>query len=105
MSSASVSASTRRGWWKTPTRFLPCALLMPVLPPTEESTCASSEVGICTKFMPRRTMPGGKAGEVADDAAAERDDRVAALQPRGQHAVDHLLRVRQSSWSFRRPAA
>ena len=35
-------------------------LLMPVLPPTEESTWASSEVGICTKFMPRRTMPAAK---------------------------------------------
>ena len=33
---------------------------MPVLPPTEESTCASSEVGICTKCMPRRTMPAAK---------------------------------------------
>ena len=34
---------------------------------------------------------GGKAGEVADDAAAERDDRIAALEPGGKHAVDHLL--------------
>ena len=33
---------------------------MPVLPPTEESTCASSEVGIWMKFMPRRTMPAAK---------------------------------------------
>ena len=48
---------------------------------------------------------GGEAGEIADDAAAERDHHVAALQPRRQHAVDHLLQMRQSSWSFRRPAA
>ena len=33
---------------------------MPVLPPTEESTCASSVVGICTKRMPRRTMLAAK---------------------------------------------
>ncbi len=33
---------------------------MPVLPPTEELTCASSEVGIWMKFMPRRTMPAAK---------------------------------------------
>ena len=33
---------------------------MPVLPPTEESTWASSVVGICTKRMPRRTMLAAK---------------------------------------------
>ena len=33
---------------------------MAVLPPTEESTCASSVVGICTTAMPRRTMLAAK---------------------------------------------
>jgi hypothetical protein len=33
-----MSASTRLGWWKVPIRFLPWAVSMPVLPPTEEST-------------------------------------------------------------------
>ena len=55
---------------------------MPVLPPTEESTCASSVVGIWTNSTPRRTIAGGKAGEIADDAAAERDDEIVALDPR-----------------------
>ena len=36
-------------------RFLPWRELIPVLPPTEESTCASSVVGTCTKSRPRRT--------------------------------------------------
>ena len=52
---------------------LAVARIDPVLPPTELSTCASSEVGICTKRMPRRIVGRGKAGEVADDAAAEGD--------------------------------
>lgn len=34
---------------------------------------------------------GGEAREVSDHAAAERDHRVAALQPRREHAVDDLL--------------
>ena len=34
--------------------------LMPVLPPTEESTCAKSEVGTCTKSTPRRRIAAAK---------------------------------------------
>ncbi len=41
-----VSASNRFGWWKTPMRFLPCGVLMPVLPLTEVSTWASRDVVI-----------------------------------------------------------
>jgi hypothetical protein len=40
--------------------------------------------------MKRRTAArdtGGKAGEIADDAAAERHDRVVALDAGGEHAV------------------
>ncbi len=51
-----MSASTRRGWWKAPMRFLPWGELMPVLPPTDESTWASREVGACTKRTPRRSV-------------------------------------------------
>jgi len=39
---------------------LPCGELMPVLPPTDESTCASSEVGTCTKSTPRRRIAAAK---------------------------------------------
>ena len=39
---------TALGWWNAPMRFLPPGWLTPVLPPTEESTCASSVVGTCT---------------------------------------------------------
>ena len=65
--------------------------LMPVLPPTEESTCASSVVGTCTKSIPRRTHGRGKAGEIADDAAAERDHEIAALDARGDDRLAHVL--------------
>ena len=55
-----MSASTSRGWWKAPTRFLPWRELIPVLPPTELSTWASSVVGICTKPTPRRSTAAAK---------------------------------------------
>jgi hypothetical protein len=55
VSSSAVSAITRIGWWNAPTRFLPWRELIPVLPPTEESTCASKVVGTCTTSRPRRS--------------------------------------------------
>ncbi|MNK79422.1 hypothetical protein D3C87_990890 [compost metagenome] len=51
--SAAVSAITARGGWNAPTRFLPSGMSTAVLPPTEESTIASSEVGSCTQSTPR----------------------------------------------------
>ncbi|CDE85009.1 unknown [Coraliomargarita sp. CAG:312] len=41
-----VSAKTPHGWWNAPTKFFPSAILIPVLPPTDESTIARSVVGI-----------------------------------------------------------
>ncbi len=35
-------------------------------------------------------MRRGEAGEIADDAAAKRDDEVAALEPGGEQGVDHF---------------
>ena len=74
---------------------------MPVLPPTEESTWASSVVGTCTKRTPRRTIAAAKAGEIADDAAAERHDEIAALDPRREDRVADPL---QRGIGFRRLA-
>ncbi len=54
--SVAVSAITMRGWWKAPSRFLPRPVLIPVLPPTPESTCASSVVGNCTNGSPRNAV-------------------------------------------------
>ena len=51
--SVSRSTSTADGSWNAPTRFLPAAVLIPVLPPTAASTIASSVVGTCTTGTPR----------------------------------------------------
>ena len=61
--------------------------MIAVLPPTLESTCASRVVGICTKRTPRLQARRAKAGEVADDAAAERDDEVAPLDMGAEQRV------------------
>jgi len=55
---------------------------MPVLPPTEESTCASSEVGTCHEIDAAAQDRRREAGEIADHAAAERDDEIVALDLR-----------------------
>jgi hypothetical protein len=60
VASVSRSANTAEGWWKAPTRFLPCARSTAVLPPTEESTIASSVVGNCTKRTPRIQQAAAK---------------------------------------------
>ena len=44
---------------------------MPVLPPTDESTCARSVVGTCTKSRPRRTQEAAKPDLGPAQAAAE----------------------------------
>ena len=54
-------------------------VLIPVLPPTELSTWASKEVGICTKRTPRRKHRCRKARKIADDTAPEGNDDIAAL--------------------------
>ena len=53
VSSTARSTSTADGSWNAPTRFLPAAVLIPVLPPTAASTIASSVVGTCTTRTPR----------------------------------------------------
>lgn len=44
----SMSAMTKRGWWKAPTRFLPAGTSTPVFPPIEASIIARSVVGTWT---------------------------------------------------------
>ena len=54
------SQSTPAGSWKAPTRFLPSAVFIPVLPPTAASTIASSVVGRCTTLTPRSQVAATK---------------------------------------------
>ena len=51
-----MSTTTSRGWWKAPIRFLPAGVSTAVLPPTAESTIASSVVGTCTRSTPRMNV-------------------------------------------------
>src|SRR5688500_11549652 len=54
------SQRTPAGSWNAPTRFLPAAVLMPVLPPTAASTIPSSVVGTCTTRTPRSQVAATK---------------------------------------------
>src|ERR1035437_6919402 len=60
VSSIARSHSTPTGEWKAPTRLLPCAVLMPVLPPTATSAR--------TPEKPRATRPSRTACPVAASA-------------------------------------
>ena len=51
---------TAAGWWKAPIRFLPAGWSIATLPPTLESTCASSVVGHCTNGTPRLKVAAAK---------------------------------------------
>ena len=48
--------------------------------------------------MPRRTARGGKAGEIADHPAAERDDQIAAFDARRD---DRLADLFEDAKAFR----
>ena len=60
VSSGSRSQSTPAGGWNAPTRFLPAAMLTPVLPPTAASTMPSSEVETGTQRTPRSQLAATK---------------------------------------------
>ena len=96
---APVAAGGRRRSGSCPARAL-----IPVLPPTELSTWASSVVGICTKSMPRRRIAAAKPGEVADHPAAEGDQRGPALGSEVQQLIQKPLEPGRRSWSPRLPA-
>ena len=54
VSSSAGSITVRSGQWNAPTRFLPCGVSMPVLPPIAASTCATRLVGTGVHATPRR---------------------------------------------------
>ena len=76
---------------------------MPVLPPTEESTCASSVVGTCTKRMPRRTRLAARPARspmTPPPSATTSPPRSSPISSRRSHR----LRERRRSSSSLRPA-
>ena len=50
---SAVSITVAAGQWNAPTRFLPCPMSMPTLPPIEASTCPTSVDGTATQSIPR----------------------------------------------------
>ena len=68
-----TSATTARGWWNAPTRFLPAPRSTPVLPPTEASTIASRVVGIA-RTEPTQIDRRGEPRVIGRGAAADADD-------------------------------
>ncbi len=104
-------ATTRTGWWKAPTRFFPWGELMPVLPPTEESTCDSKVVGACTTSTPTPHHGRRKPGEIADprrrpapepDRAVPRGRRSALPSPaEGRRRTCCPRRARRRPWKIR----
>ena len=81
--------------WKAPIRFLPWRALTPVLPPIAASAWASRLVGTAIQFVAALQQRGGEAGDVADHAAADRDDMVAAADPGLDHRVEQPLDLGQ----------
>lgn len=72
-------------------RFLPSGISTPVLPPTEESTCASRVVGIWHSETPRRKVAAAKPVMSPTTPAAERDDEILARHAvREQVVIDAL---------------
>ena len=93
---ASRSQSTPAGSWNAPTRFLPDAVLMPVLPPTAASTMPSTVVGRFTNLTPRSQL-----------AATNPEMSVVDPPPRPMTTSDRVnpaSRARPSSASGHRPS-
>ena len=90
--SVSVSATTSSGCLKAPTRFLPAGRSTPVLPPTEESTWASSVVGNLHEVHSTQVRCRGESREIADDPTAERHHEVASVEAQMGERLQKLAR-------------
>src|ERR1035437_3511457 len=89
VSSIARSHSTPAGEWKAPTRFLPCAVLMPVLPPTAASTMARSVVGTWTTVTPRSHVAAtnpARSVTVPPPTPTTASERVRSHRPMAAHS-------------------
>jgi hypothetical protein len=99
--STSISASTREGWWNAPTRFLPWPVLIPVLPPDGAVDLRQKRGRHLHEAHAPAQDRGGKAHQIADHPAAERDDHVAAFDLLRQEPFHRFGQMRPA---FRRLA-
>ena len=67
------------GWWNAPTRFLPAGRSTPVLPPIAESIWATSVVGTWMKRSAAQVDGRQEPGRVAERAATDGHENVAAV--------------------------
>ncbi len=98
--SSVLSATTSSGWWKAPTRFLPAAMSIAVLPPIAASICARSVVGSCTKATPRRKVAATKPARSPTLPPPKADDDAVPLAAGPRHRLPEPPRLRQA---LRRP--
>ncbi len=94
-----MSAITSTGWWNAPIRFLPCGELMPVLPPTGGIDLRQQRGRHLHEIDAAAQDRRREAGEIADHAAAERDDQVVALDLGRDQRLAHLRQAWRSSSS------
>ena len=73
-----------RGWWKAPTRFLPCARVHAGLAADRAVDLRQQRGRHLHERQAAQRGRRGEAGEIADHAAAQRDHRGAPLDPRVQ---------------------
>jgi hypothetical protein len=91
--SASRSHSTPAGSWNAPTRFLPDAVLMPVLPPTAASTMPSTVVGIVTKRTPRSQLAATKPARSVVEPPPSPTTTSERVNPASPSASQHRVRT------------
>ena len=91
VSRSAVSASTSRGWWKAPIRFLPWRRVDPGLAADRAVDLGEQRRRDLHEADAAAQHGRGEAGEVADDPAAEGDDEVVAADLLGDQPLDRLL--------------
>ncbi len=72
-------------------RFLPCGVSMPVLPPTDEFHLRQQRRRNLHEADAATQDRRGKSCKVADDAAAQGDDEIAALEAQLEQALAQRL--------------
>ena len=104
VASVPVSASTMRGWWKAPSRFLPWRGVDAGLAADAAVDLGEQRGRDLHEGQAAQRGGGGEAGEVADHAAAERDHRGAPLDAGVERAGRRARCSSRRSWRPR-PAA
>ena len=104
VASVSVSASTARAGGTRRSGSCRRGWLTPVLPPTEESTWASSVVGTCTKRDAALVAGGGEARRCRRPRRRRARGRRVAVEAVADQRIEHRASGLRGSCAPRRPA-